>query len=173
MKKQSIISKGILFLTVTSLILWLGSYIIRNIVIYQLFEPINLDLRSIYNEQNLIAVFNIILPLITFNLVTYISFILFFIMFLLSTKIRLKNEGWLFISTIIILITMPFETYLSVYDYKIANMIVRHNAIVTDIVNLIRERITKLSSFSFIEFFSYLAIVFLTLFKPFRKVNEA
>ena len=82
MKKQSIISKIILFLTITSFILWLGSYIIRNIVIYQLFEPINLELRSIYNEQNLNAVFNVILPLITFNLITYISFILFFIIFI-------------------------------------------------------------------------------------------
>ena len=173
MKKQSIISKVILFITITSFILWLGSYIIRNIVIYQLFEPLTLDLRFIYNEQNLNAVFHIILPLITFNLVTYISFILFFIMFLLSAGINLKNEGWLFISTMIILITMPFEGYLSFYDYKIVNFIVYHNSNVLDIINLIRERITKLSSFSFIEFFSYLAIIFLTLFKPFRKVNEA
>ena len=173
MKKQSIISKIILFLTITSFILWLGSYIIRNIVIYQLFEPLNLDLKSIYNEQNLNAVFNIILPLITFNLVTYISFILFFIIFLSSARISLKNEGWLFISTMIILITLPFEGYLSFYDYKIVNFIVYHNTNVMDIINLIRERITKLSSFSFIEFFSYLAIIFLTLFKPFRKLNEA
>src|ERR1035437_10098633 len=101
MKKQSIISKIILYLTITSFILWLGSYIIRNIAIYQLFEPLNLDLRSLYNEQNLNAVFNIILPLITFNLVTYISFIVFFIMFLFATSVRLKNEGWLFIIMLI------------------------------------------------------------------------
>jgi len=173
MKKQSVISKVILFLTITSFILWLGGYFVRNIVIYQFFEPLNLDLRTIYNEQNLNAVFNIILPLITFNLVTYVSFIIFFIMFLLSSNISLKNEGWLFISTMIILITLPFESYLSFYDYKIVNFIVRHNTDVMDTINLIRERITKLSSFSFIELFSYLVIIFLTLFKPFRKVNEA
>src|SRR5208337_3015635 len=121
--------------------------------------------KSIYNEQNLNAVFNIILPLITFNLVTYILFILFFIIFLSSARISLKNEGWLFISTMIIFITMPFEGYLSFYDYKIVNFIFYHNSNVTDIVNLIRERITKLSSFSFIEIFSYLTIIFLTLIK--------
>jgi len=173
MKKQSIISKVILFLTIICFVLWLGSYIVRNIVIYQLFEPLNLDLRSIYNEQNLNAVFNIILPLITINLVTYISFILFFILFLLSARISLKNEGWMFISAMIILVTLPFECYLSFYDYKIVNFIISHNTNVVDIINLIRERITKLSSFSFIEIFSYLAIIFLALFKPFRKINEA
>jgi hypothetical protein len=173
MKKQSITSKIILFLAITSFILWLGSYIIRNIAIYQLFEPLNLDLRSLFNEQNLNAVFIIILPLITFNLITYISFVVFFTMFLFATSVSFKNEGWLFIIMLIIFVTMPFEGYLSFYDYKIANLIVHQNSNVMDIINLIRERITKFSSFSFIEFFSYLAIIFLTIFKPFRKVNEA
>lgn len=172
MKNNTIFAKVIQFLLIVSLIIWLGGYISRHLVIYQLFEPEGLVLRPNYNLENLNVVWNTISPLLVLNLVSFPLFILFYLSYLFFSKINLKKEGWLFISTIVILITAPFEIYLLIKDYEIIRLIYSSVSNSENVLNLIRERINILSSFSLIEIFSYLAIVFLTILKPLSKTDE-
>ncbi|MFA7420341.1 MAG: hypothetical protein WCZ90_11715 [Melioribacteraceae bacterium] len=172
MKNNTIFLKVIQFLLFVSFIIWLGGYISRHMVIYQLFEPEGLVLRPNYNLENLNVVWNTISPLLVSNLVSFPLFILFYLSYLFFSKINLKKEGWLFISTIVILITAPFEIYLLIKDYEIVRLIYSSVSNSEKILNLIRERINILSSFSLIEIFSYLAIVFLTILKPLSKTDE-
>lgn len=172
MKNNTIFVKVIQFLLIVSLIIWLGGYISRHLVIYQLFEPEGLVLRPNYNLENLNVVWNTISPLLVLNLVSFPLFILFYLSYLFFSKINLKKEGWLFISTIVILITAPFEIYLLIKDYEIIRLIYSSVSNSENVLNLIRERINILSSFSLIEIFSYLAIVFLTILKPLSKTDE-
>lgn len=161
-------AKIFLFLTSTACILWLGGYISRHLVVYQFFEPENLDLRSIYNQQNLTIVVQTIAPLFVFNLVTFLLFLITFIIFVLLSKIKLKKEGWFFISILAVIITAPFELYLSYLDYKIIDQIYLSN-FNADIIDRIKDRLTSLSSFSLIEIFTYIGIIFLFVFRPLRQ----
>ncbi len=172
MKNNTLFLKFIQFLLIVSLIIWLGGYISRHLVIYQLFEPEGLILRPNYNLENLNVVWNTISPLLVSNLVSFPLFILFYLSYLFFSKISLKKEGWLFIATIVILITAPFEIYLLIKDYGIVRLIYSTSINSEKVLNLIRERINILSSFSLIEIFSYLAIVFLTILKPLSKTDE-
>lgn len=172
MEKLNLVSKTFLFITILFFSLFLGGYVARQIVIYQLFEPTGINFKSAYNEQNLHIVYYTILPLIVMNIVTYITFLFSYMIFFFTSKIKIKYEGWLFAVTVILLITAPFEIYLSIIDFKIVRMIMVDSMQINAISELIKNRMSELSSFSLIEIFSFFAIIFLALFRPLRKKNE-
>lgn len=164
-------SKIILFVTISFFALWLGGYVLRQLVVYQFFEVENLELRNIYNPDNLSPVYYSLLPVFVFNLITYLVFLIFFIVFVVTSKIKIKHEGWFFIIIILVAITAPFEVYLLTFDYKIANNIYSTIASAESTLNLIKDRMTILSSFSLIEIFSFIGIIFLAIFRPLRKIR--
>lgn len=172
MKNISKVSKFFLFLSAVAFSFWLGGYIVRQLVIYQFFEPENLSLRSLYNFNNLEIVFKTISPIILFNIITFPAFILSFLIFILTNKIELKKEGWLLIILLVILITAPFEIFLLIKDYQIFNGIYYETISAEILIGLIKERMQVFSSFSLIEIFSYIGIIFLSVFRPLRKSNE-
>lgn len=173
MTKLNKLSKLFLFLTITLGSLWLGSYFIRQLVVFQFFEPDGLALRSIYNQQNLEIVIRTISPAFVSNVILFISYLIFFILFVVTSKIKLMNEGWFFIIILIVLITAPFELFLLFKDYKIVERIYfSATPSGLDLITQIKERMQSLSSFALIEIFSYLGIIFLAIFKPLRKKNE-
>ncbi|MBI1939539.1 MAG: hypothetical protein HYS25_15625 [Ignavibacteriales bacterium] len=162
-------SKIILFITITFFALWLGGYVLRQLVVYQFFEVENLELRAIYNPDNLTAVYFSLLPVFVSNLITYFVFLIFFIAFVATSKIKIKSEGWLLIIILLIAVTAPFEIYLLTFDYKIADNIYSADSSDLETLNLIKERMTALSSFSLIEVFSFISVLFLAIFRPLRK----
>ena len=172
MAKLSLVSKIFLFLAILFFSLFLGGYVARQMIIYQLFEPNGLDFKSMYNDQNLAFVYPTIAPVLILNLITYMTFLISSVVFFVTSKIKIKYEGWLFAIIIIIVITAPFEIYLSTIDLKIVSMIMSNSAPINAISELIKERMIVLSSFSLIEVFSFAAIIFLYLFQPLRKKNE-
>lgn len=164
-------SKIILFITITFFVLWLGGYVLRQLVVYQFFEVENLELRKIYSTENLMPVYHSLLPVFVYNLITYSVFLIFFIAFISTSKIKIKSEGWFFIIILLIAVTAPFEIYLLTFDYKIVGEIFSASATALDTLNLIKERMTILSSFSLIEIFSFIGILFLAIFRPLRKAQ--
>jgi hypothetical protein len=173
MKNNSALQSIIKYLLVTSFIIWFGSYVSRHLIVFQMFEPRELELRSIFKTESLNSVFQIILPILVTNIISYLSFLLLFIIYIFTSKISLGNEGWLFISMLIILVTAPFEIFLLIKDYSIISLIYNETSKPLIVLELIRKRITILNSFSLIEIFSYLAVVFLVITKPLVKSREA
>lgn len=169
--KQNLTSKIVLSLTLSAFSVWLGSYVARQLLVYQLFEPQNLDLKSFYNPQNLAGALETILPMLVTNLISYSIFLVLFIVFIFTSKIKIKNEGWLFIILMIVIITAPFELYLSYIDLKVVRLLYQTSFEPNVAVDMLRKRITVLSSFPSIEVFSYVAAIFIMVFKPLRK-NE-
>ena len=162
-------SKIFLFLTELFFVLWLGGYVLRQIVVYQFFEPENLSLKLSIGSSSLSDILLIILPVFVFNIVTYAGFLVTFIVFLFISKISLKKEGWLFISVLIVAVCAPFEIYLLAKDYKIATTIYSMSFDPTAVMNEIRERLVTLSSFSLIEIVSFIGIIFLSVFQPLKR----
>lgn len=168
-------AKTFLYIFVLSGILWLGAYLLKLFLLYYLFEEKNFVLKHYLNAQNLPGILSSYLPLFATPMVLFIVFLLFFILFLFTSKINLKENGWLFISSVLIFITCPFEIYLMTIDYKIFYLLNSGKFITGDIIQLIIKRFTVFSSFPIIEVVCYAAVIFLFLFQPFKKkiiVNE-
>ena len=162
-------SKIFLFLTTLSGLLWMGAYFARLLVFYQLFEPKDFVLKPVFNEQNLHAVLFDINSLIILTLVLYLIFIITYFLFITVSKISLKENGWLFIITVIIFLTLPFELYLCSFDYKIISSVLTGNFNPVEMIHLVVKRFTVLSSFPVIELFCYFSIIYFALFKPLTK----
>lgn len=169
MENISKFSKFVLYFTVLLFVLWLGGYVTRQFLIFELFEPENLTLKSLYSLDTIGPVFYTCTSLLIYNIVTYILFLIFFILFVLSSRIKLKEEGWLFIIVILVLFTAPFELYLSYLDMNIVSDILNTEFDNGEILTQIRHRFTIFENFSLAEIFVYFGIIFFALFQPLRK----
>ena len=169
MKDQNLLSKIFALLAVLSGSIWLGAYAERMIISYQLFD-IDMNMMPYLNQQNLSGILVTIAPAVNTTFILYILFIFAFTTFLFSSKISLRENGWLFIIVVIVYLTLPFEAYLLTIDYKIISALNFSDVIDAEyVISLIKDRFTTLSSFPIIIFLSYCSMIYFLLFKPFKK----
>jgi hypothetical protein len=159
-------AKFFLYVFVASGAIWLGSYITRLSAFYQLFQATEFTLKEFVNNQNIAGIFQTLIATVSINLIFYLLMIVAFILFVITSKLNLKHNGWLFISLVLILLTAPFEFYLMLIDYKIIMIVLNEGFNPQDVLNLVIKRFTILSSFPIVEILSYFAIIYLFLFQP-------
>lgn len=172
MKKLSNLSKIFLFLAVLCAVIWVGSTLTRQLITYQLFDGPELNFKSYVTEQNLHGIYETILPAITTTFISYCGFIISFVLFLVTSKINLKQFGWLFIIMTIVFILMPFEIYLMTIDFKMITLLNSGRFDTNMITYLILSRFKDLGSVTIIEVLCYLAFVYFILFKPLQVVSN-
>ncbi len=166
MKKLSLISKTILALTLTSGSIWIGAYSVKLFLVYNLFETKDLILKTSFNIETADKVIISFLPVFATVFISYILMIFFLILFIATAKLKLRSNGWFFMSLILIFFTFPFEVYLMIIDYKIIIMMMSSSISAEYALSLLKDRITVLSSFPLVQLFSYITIIFLIVFKP-------
>jgi len=169
MKNISTFSKIFAVLSLMSAAIWLGSYLSRLFLVYQLFEGPDLIVKGFINNNNVTGILFSILPSIVVHFVSFIVMLISTIIFYLSSKISLRFNGWLFIILIAILITAPFEIYLMSIDYKVIMMINSGSFDSNTIIILLRDRIKDLSSYSIVAILTYLSFYYFIVFKPLTK----
>ena len=167
MEKTSKLSKIFSSLALLSGALWLGAYTERLFVTFMLFKKEGLILKDYVNDNNLSGILTTISPSVVLTFIFYVVLIITFSLFLVISKISLKRNGWLFIITLLIFITFPFEAYLMTFDYKMIVEILSGSPNSGYILGLIIDRFRLLSGFPVIIIFSYLSIPFFLVFKPF------
>jgi len=147
--------------------IWVGAYVARLITTYQMFETTETILKGYLNGNNLPAVIQTTFPLVNLTLFTYLVMIITFTVFIITTDLKFKENGWLFIISMIIYLTLPFEFILLTIDYKLFVYFISEQFTSGEILKLIIERITILSSFPVILIMCYFTIPFFLVFKPF------
>ncbi len=169
MKNISILSKILAVLSLASTAIWLGSYISRSFLVYQLFEGPDLILRNYINNENVNGILFSMFPSFIVHFTAYIIMFTTTILFYLTSKINLRFNGWLFIILIAILITTPFEIYLMLIDYKVITMLYSNSFDSITVINLLRDRIKDLSSYSIVAILTYLSFYYFIVFQPLTK----
>ena len=167
MKKKNIISSIFGYLALTSGSIWFGAYIARLITAYQMFEPNELILKQYISANNLPVIFQTMHPLVILSFFSYSILIICFTLYLATIDLKLKENGWMFIISMIIYITFPLEAFLMIIDYQLITIFFSEMYIPEQILELIIERLTYLSSFPIIMLLSYLSIPYCIIFKPF------
>ncbi len=168
MRNLNKFSKIFLFICFTSGALWFGSYFARLTLTYHLFKGNQFQLNDFVNGQNLPGIISAFNAVILLTSILYIIFIVSLIIFLISSKINLKQNGWLFIISAIIFITLPFEVYLMTIDYRTIIQVAGGVFNANEIINLYVKRFKVLSSFPVVEIICYFAVIFFILFQPFK-----
>lgn len=167
MKKSNSLSNSLGFLALASGIIWFGGYVARLLVTFQLFEPEDLSLKSFVTNNNLPSMIQAVHPLVNLTFFAFIVFVVFFTLFLIFTRLKFKQNGWLFIIAMIVYITLPFELILMLIDYKLVILFLASDFSSGEILELVTKRISTLNSFPIILLLSYIAIAYFLVFKPF------
>ena len=167
MKKNSNLSSVFGYLALTSGSIWFGAYVARLLTTYQMFEETDFVLKNYLTNANLSTIFQTIFPIVNLTFYSYIVMIISFTLFLISSRIKLKKNGWLLIITLIIYLTLPLESLLLMIDYKLIVLFMNEQFGSEQILKLVIERMSKLSSFPIILVLSYLTIPYFLVFRPF------
>ena len=174
MKKRNKFSSIFGFLALASGSIWFGAYIARLLTTYHMFEPTEPVLKDFITSNNLSAIIQTTFPLVNLTFFAYLILVISFTLFLIFTQLKLKENGWLFIISMIIYFTLPFEAILLTIDYKLIVLFINEQFASEEVLKLIIERITLLSSFPIILLLSYFSIPFFLVVKPFtiKSKNE-
>lgn len=172
MKKELKVSKIFGAIAILSGAIWIGSYLTRLFTTYMLFKPEGLVLKDYVNDSNLNAILITISPTVTITFISYIILLLSFSLFLVTSAKKFKQNGWLFIITMLIYLTFPFEAYLMQIDYKMISSYVSGEFNSGYVLGLIIDRFKVLSGFPVIIIFIYLSIPFFIVFKPFTRLDK-
>jgi hypothetical protein len=173
MKKSNKLSNVIGYLALTAGSVWFGAYIARLLITYQMFEETEFVLKNYVTDTNLSAIFQTIFPLVNLTFYSYIVMIIAFTLFLILSRIKLKENGWLLIIALIVYLTFPMEVLLLIVDYKMIVLFLNEQFSSEQLLQLTIERMSNLSSFPIILVLSYLTIPFFLVFKPFTlKVKD-
>lgn len=171
-KEISTTSKIFAVLALISTSIWIGSYLTRQLLIYQLFEGPDLMLRSYLNQDNISAVLTALLPSIVTNIISFIVSVLSITFFVITSKLKLRFNGWLLIILIATIIMTPFELYLMLIDYKVILLINSGSFESNQVISLLRDRIKDLSSFSVVALMTFISFAYFIVFKPLTKVDK-
>ncbi len=172
MKELSTTSKIIAVIAMISTSIWIGSYLTRQLLIYQLFEGPDLILRGYLNENNLSAILTALLPAIVVHFISFVVSVIAIFLFVISSKLKLRFNGWLFIILLATIILLPFEIYLMINDYKVITLINSGSFESNQIILLLRDRIKDLSSFSVVALMTFISFAYFIVFKPLSKVDK-
>ena len=169
MNNLSKTSKFFLVITFIASILWVGIVISKYIVIYELFDSPSFNLKKEYLNLNLIPILRSIANLTLVHMIIYPVLMLFFILFIIFSKMKLKREGWLFIITVLFLLTIPFEIYGMTLDYNFIEGIFINNESQQIITGHLVKSVDLTGGISLMEIFAFITCIILFLLQPYRK----
>lgn len=171
MQNLTKLSKIFLFISATSFAIFIGSYVVKLAMLNQLFEPENVLLKDLFVDKDLTPMFEIMLPVFSITVFSFLFLTISFIVFLISSKINLKQHGWLlFIIITIFAITVIFEWILVIkFDLTILLILIENNNDQNLLLDLFKKRIIHFGPFPLILVFSYIVIIYLSLFKPLKQ----
>lgn len=169
MKNISTVSKIFAAISLMASSIWIGSYLTRLFLVYQFFEGPDLILKPFINDANIEGILFSILPAMVVHFISFIVMVVFLVLFFLTSRLSLRYNGWLFIILTAVLITLPFEIYLMLIDFKVILALKSMSFDSAQIITMLRNRIKDLSSFSIVAVLTYLSFFYFIVFQPLTK----
>jgi hypothetical protein len=170
MELNKISTKIYLFILIVAVIFWLGGSIYRAIVAYTLFEPFSLVIKSEITYDILRQTLKLIGNINVYLLISYPVVLISFVLFVKSSKANIRNEGWLFMITMILILFFPIEVYLSYLDINYTLLVLFSDFDTNIALSLLIQRIAALGGLPAIGFLSYFTAIWFAIFQPLKKV---
>ncbi len=161
-----------LFIIIVTSIIWLGGINIRAIVGFYLLQVGTLDFKPYIHPYVERVVFGLIAQS---SIIVNIAYILLWfsgLIFLKITQLKLKNNGWLMISTILFYIFTPVEIYTMVLDFKMWYLDYIGSNDLVEFRKLFIHRLGALAGVPMIALLCYYTAIAITIFQPLRKINN-
>lgn len=163
-----------LVLFILSAFTWLGALIARAVIANELLEPGTAQIAAALSADTERHLYRMLaasaIPMVTGYGVALISSIVF----LRSMPLRVRENGWLLMSALLLYLFIPVEVFAMTLDVRMIWLEFFGTADVGAMRGLFLARLGALAGAPFVAVLCYLTIVPLAVFQPFRrKVQRA
>lgn len=161
-----------LFIIVVASIIWLGGINIRAIMGFNLLQTGTLDFKPNIHPYVERVVFGLIAQSSTTINIAYVILWISGIIFLKTTLLKLKDNGWLMITAILFYIFTPVEIYTMILDVRMWGLDHLGSNDLVEFRKLFIHRLSALAGVPFIALLCYYTAIAIAIFQPLRKSNS-
>jgi hypothetical protein len=168
-EQKTNVERTALFFIIVAAITWLGGVTIRWVLSGCILVPWTLDFRpdltpAVEREAFRMINYASIVTLIGYTVVTISG-----VVFLFSTTMKFRENGWLVMSALLFYLFTPAEIYTSYLDGKMISMELWGTPNLTLFRELFISRVAALKGVPFIALLCYYTIVGLVIWQPMKK----
>lgn len=161
--------KAALLVILVGSIVWLGGINIRAIVGFDLLQMGTLDFKPNIHPYAERTVYSLIAQSSLVIMVAYACVWLAGIVYLRTTRFRLKEQGWLMMSAILFYVFTPVEVYTSVLDFRMWLLDYAGSNDLVEFRKLFIHRLAALSGVPTIALLCYYTTAWLAVFRPLKR----
>lgn len=164
--KSSLFSKISWLLFAFGIILALGGQFIRLSVIYDLYIPGTLELKTWYTWQIQHQTVRLYANAFIYCGIGYIMATLGAIMVIFTSASQLKKKGWMFMSVVLWLLAVGFSAKSLYSDYNLATYLLSPSASTPEAVKMVTTLLQKESVYFLVSLLCQISVVCVIVFKP-------
>lgn len=164
--KSSLLSKISWLLFAFGIILALGGQFIRLSVIYDLYIPGTLELKSWYSWQIQHQTVRLYANAFIYCGIGYVLATLGVVMVILTSASLLKKKGWMFMSVILWLLAVGFSAKSLYSDYTLVNYLRDATASTSQALTMVTNSLQKESVYFLVSMLCQISVVCVIVFKP-------
>jgi hypothetical protein len=165
-------NKIALTLLIIAAVFWLGGINIRSLIGNELLDYDQFDFKTSIPPDREDTLFQMMSNASIVIVISYAIVLISAIWFMATTKLKLKENGWLLMSAILFFLFVPVEIYTYYLDIKFALLFHSNPPNHDELLKLFGERLGGLSGVPVIAVFCYYTIIPIAIFKPLRKREE-
>ncbi|MDI6766798.1 MAG: hypothetical protein QME52_08260 [Bacteroidota bacterium] len=162
---------ALLVVTITSII-WLGGINIRTIIGFDLLQTGTLDFKPNIHPYVERTVFGLIAQSSILINIAYIILWISGIIFLRTTHLNLKENGWLMICAILFYIFTPVEIYTMILDFRMWYLDFLGSSDLVEFRKLFIHRLGALAGVPMIALLCYYTAIAIATFQPMRRMKS-
>jgi hypothetical protein len=152
---------------------WLGGINIRAVIGFDLLQAGTLDFKPNIHPYVERAVYSLIAQSSMVVNIAYVIVWLSGIVFLKTTHLRLREQGWLMMCAILFYLFTPVEVYTMVLDAKMWYLDHLGSNDLVEFRKLFIHRLAALAGVPMIGLLSYYTIIVFAIFRPMRKRSNS
>jgi hypothetical protein len=169
---QSRSNKIALTLLIISAVFWLGGINIRTLIGNELLDYDQFDFKTSIPPDRENTLFQMMSNASLVVVISYAIVLLSAIWFIVTTKLKMKENGWLLMCAVLFFLFVPVEIYTNYLDIRFMILFQSRPPNHDGLLQLFGERLGGLSGVPVIAMFCYYTIIPIAVFKPLRKVKE-
>jgi len=165
------ISRVSLFALIVCSIIWLGAVNVRAVIGNELLNFGTLEFKTNLDAELEREVFRLISLSSVIVIGGYLGTFVSAIVFVRTTALPLKQNGWLMMSAILFFMFSPVEFYTLFLDWRMISIDFFSNPSLTDFRVLFIHRLAALAGVPMIALLSYYTIIGLVVWQPMKKAG--
>jgi hypothetical protein len=153
-------------------VFWLGGINIRALIGNELLNYDQFDFRTSIPPDRENTLFQMISNASILICISYFIVLVSAVWFISTTKLKLKENGWLLMCAVLFFLFVPAEIYTNYLDIKFTILFFSNPPNHDELLEIFGERLGALSGIPVIALFCYYTIIPIAVFKPLRRINE-